>query len=459
MSSPDRSFWRLWWIALAVKTVIAIALPLSNDEAYYWVWGHNVRLSYFDHPPAVAWLFWFGRLFEGLGNGARLPGVWLGHATLLVWFRILKPYLSDKQAWFWLLFVVASPFLGVGSLIITPDVPLLFFWSLSLLILLQLLERPKASFYAAFGAALGLGFCSKYMIVLFVPTALLWLGFSGQWRKVRWLFVPLTILSGLLFCAPVLIWNAQNEWASFAFQLNHGLHAELFSPKWPLDYLGGQLAILFPTTVFFALRQGTPSFLSFFGWAPLAFFFYTSFKARVEANWPEMGHPALLSLAVLGAQPSKRAQKWLLGTASLWALALVLILSQVFIPWLPVDSKKLKTSEFARFDVVAQAIEDLDAPVYLASYQMAGAVSYKLRRTIPKLQGINRRDFFDFMLEARPTVDRFFVVLPTNYFLDRTLPEWLTANTDHPPDVRSLRPVDGEFSIYEVIRRAQDTHR
>ena len=29
-------------------------MPLSPDEAYYWVWSHALAAGYLDHPPMVA---------------------------------------------------------------------------------------------------------------------------------------------------------------------------------------------------------------------------------------------------------------------------------------------------------------------------------------------------------------------------------------------------------------------
>ena len=444
------SFKKVWWIALAVKVAIAIFLPFANDEAYYWVWGHHPQLSYFDHPPMVGWLFSLGTLFESFGNAARLPGVLIGHFTLLIWSLILTPFLDEQKKKLWLLFVLFSPFLGLGSLIQTPDVPFLFFWSLSLLLFLKLLKSPSLALYAGFGAALGLGFCSKYLIVVFVPVAVLWLVVSGDWRKVKWPLVPVTILMGLVFCAPVLIWNAQHDWVSFAFQLDHGLGAQVKNPMWPVQYLAGQIGILFPTTMFFALQRREPKearFLHVFAWLPILFFFSTSFRARVEGNWPSMAHPALLSLAFLNAPFSR----WLRGTAILWAVVTVLLFAQVVHPWIPLNAKSLKTSEFTRFDVLLPFAKE-HPNLFMSSYQMAGAISYKMRRQYYKLEGLNRRDFYDFTPQSRPNSDTFWVAAGTG----QTLPAWVT---EAGYTIKSDQQVSEDFRVIEVERRAQGPNR
>jgi 4-amino-4-deoxy-L-arabinose transferase-like glycosyltransferase len=399
-----KNVWKVWSLALAIKIVIAIWLPFANDEAYYWVWGHHLQLSYFDHPGMVAWLFYLGTFIENIGNAARLPGVLLGHGTLAIWVLIAKPYVDERKLAALVIFLALSPFLGLGSLILTPDIPLLFFWSASLLIFRNALETKSTRDYALLGATLGLGFCSKYLIVLFVPCALVYLVLSKTWREVRVSKVFLTIAIGLLFCAPVIVWNQQHDWASFKFQISHGLESEKRNALWPLEYFGSQLGILFPVAVYFAMKRRGPLLLKVFGWLPLAFFFYTSFRAHVEANWPAMGHPALLALAFINAPDSKalRAQ------TALWIVAAIAIFAQVIHPWIPVDPRKLKTYEFTHYDdfiPIAQTRPDL----FMGSYQEAAALSYKMRRQIYKLHEMNRRDFYDFTSLSRPTGDSFVI--------------------------------------------------
>ena len=41
---------------ILLRGVMAGLLPLSADEAYYWLWSKHLAAGYFDHPPMIAWL-------------------------------------------------------------------------------------------------------------------------------------------------------------------------------------------------------------------------------------------------------------------------------------------------------------------------------------------------------------------------------------------------------------------
>jgi hypothetical protein len=291
------------------------------------------------------------------------------------------------------------------------------------------------------------------LIVLFVPCALIWIFWSKRWREVRWLYIIPVAIVGLLCCSPVIYWNWKHEWASFAFQLGHGLKSDVRDSSWPIAYLLGQVGLLFPPIIWFATRRKEPrglNWLHVFGWFPLAFFFYTSFKARVEANWPIMAHPEILTLAFLNMTTVKEL-KWLKATMACWIVALLIIVSEIVHPWIPVDPKHLKTSEYHRFDIFIPEVERAKAeniPLYFCSYQTAGALSYKFRHVYYKLNGMNRRDFFDFVPESIPTAPKFWVANE----IGSVLPDWIREKGYVLANTRLL---NDRFMIYEVEKRAQ----
>lgn len=441
-------FLKLWWVLLFIKLAIGISLPLFLDESYYWFWGQHPQWSYIDHPPFVGWLMWLGSKFDFGFSSVRIPGIILGHTSFLFLRSLMQPFLNDDNENWWLAFMCASPLVGLGSLIITPDLPLQFMWIFSMWTLVRCLQKNDLFSYVALGAAMGFGFCAKYHMVLFAPAAFLWLFASGEYKKLRWQYVAATAATGLIFCFPVIYWNWTHDFASFRFQLNHGLAAETRNIKWPLQYLGDQILILFPTVFLLALFQSRRKDLLFWicmGWFPLAFFFLTSFRAHGEANWPAVGHISILCLAFL-YRPVHKAIKY---TLFIWVTIIALLLSHVALPWLPIPSNSSKLSEFKKYDPLIE-IARSEPIVFASSYQMAGALSFHLRRSIFKLGGINRKDIFDFLPESFPKQPKFILFLEPQ----QTLPDWVRQEYK----ITSERAIDSFFREVQLERNETNSH-
>ena len=180
---------------LCLRLVTAFLIEITPQEAYYWNYAMHPALSYFDHPPMVAWVIGAGYFLLGRSElGVRIGGflltllsTWLLYALGKLWF--------SKRAGLWaaLLFQLLPLFFVYGVLI-TPDVPLTFFWLLTLyLFSLALSEDKKWAWYLA-GAALGLSMLSKYTGIFLVPSALLFLIFHPRYR-------PWLLRKGALSCS------------------------------------------------------------------------------------------------------------------------------------------------------------------------------------------------------------------------------------------------------------------
>ena len=85
-------FFLLLFFLIIKVFFLMYAKPLP-DEAYYWLWSKNVALSYFDHPPLVAWFQAFLLSFSDNKYVAirALPVISLGFvlAIIIVWQRIM----------------------------------------------------------------------------------------------------------------------------------------------------------------------------------------------------------------------------------------------------------------------------------------------------------------------------------------------------------------------------------
>jgi 4-amino-4-deoxy-L-arabinose transferase-like glycosyltransferase len=84
---PARISLLLIALLLLLRAVMAAQLPLSADEAYYWLWSLHPAAGYFDHPPMIAWLIRAGTtLFGATPLGVRFAGIVLSlPASWFVW--------------------------------------------------------------------------------------------------------------------------------------------------------------------------------------------------------------------------------------------------------------------------------------------------------------------------------------------------------------------------------------
>ena len=260
------------------------------------------------------------------------------------------------------------------------------------------------------GASLGLGFCSKYHIVLFLPAAFVYIFLEKKWRILNPSGIIICILTGLIFSSPVLIWNFQNNFMSFRFQLEHGLDTQdAWKLRWPIEYVLGQFFLLFPPVCLAAFKRpknSTFKILFYFGWFPIFFFLLTSLKSKVEANWPITAYPSLICLAYISLQGT-RALRLTLGT---WMVAWILVIGQLIVPWIPIDEKELKTYELKKFDRLSEMYLKDPKDVFASSYQMAAMISYHTRFQAPlifKGLGLSRVDYFDFQKESTPSEKKF----------------------------------------------------
>lgn len=431
---------KIFWIALGVKLVLAAVVPLTADEAYYWVWSQHMQLSYYDHPPFVAWLYWLGNPLQMFPGSVRWPGVLLGHATLWLWLKILEPFLSVQQRQMWLLLAVFSPLVGGSAIVVTPDLPLMFFYALSLLLFFKWQKAPGPKMSLLFGLSMGLGFSSKYMMVLFALSLAPVLLMNKKSRRMLLSQLPYLIAGGVAGTLPVWLWNYWHDFASIKFQTQHGLGRKVWKPSWTIEFVLAQIGIIFPVVLFWAVKSGRrmPAVFHFLAWTPLVFFLFTTSRGYVEANWPIAAYPAFFALAVSWFPVNSRSLKLTVG---FWAFALTGLM--VIILGKPDWSKKLKFKEFHQFDAVTEASRGL-SPVYTRSYQMAAKLSFDQRRPVYKLRGMNRKDFYDFLDESEPKEKMYY---------------WIAEKTDKLPVVyksaghqaAEVIAVDDKYEIRKMV--------
>jgi hypothetical protein len=221
---------------------VAAVVPLAPDEAYYWVWSRTLQGGYLDHPPMVAWFIRAGTLLAGEGAfGIRLIGpISIAVASLLL-ARAADSLFPDRRPGLLAAALFnATLLVGVGGILVTPDLPLLVFWTAALWALARLHASQDGRWWLAFGVLSGLALLSKYTAGLLGIGVLAWLLASRQaWRWWSdWRLWAGGALAVLVFL-PVVLWNAAHGWASFARQ---GGRAGADEAGFTLRYLGELVA-------------------------------------------------------------------------------------------------------------------------------------------------------------------------------------------------------------------------
>ena len=240
-----------------LRVVSAMVIGLGVDEAYTLAIARQLQLSYFDHPPLHLWIaHMFGGVL-GYGRLARLPFIALFAGSCWLLFRLTRRLFGDRAGvWAVLVLNLAGFFTVVAGSWVLPDGPLIFCLLAAAAQLAGLLFRPgpeaaggKPSVWAwpIVGLWVGLAGLSKYQAVLFAAGLVVFLFTTPSGRG--WLSRPGPWLAAVLAAAivsPVVIWNAQHQWASFAFQGGRAAAAHGLRPLAPWSALLGQAALLLP---------------------------------------------------------------------------------------------------------------------------------------------------------------------------------------------------------------------
>ncbi len=333
----------------AARLCFGLCFELAPQEAYYFLYAQHPALSYFDHPPLMAWSLW---LFTGLFGAhpfvLRLTAFTLTLLTQLSFYKLATRFLPRSRQAHALVLFATTAMVSVVSLISLPDVPLLLFWTLSLLCLERAIFGGRKAFWLIGGLCMGLCFDGKYTGIFLQIGLALFLALSRPHR--RWLKTPwpyLCLLLAHVAMAPVYAWNAQHGFVSFLFQSADraatwkGLHPINF-----LKLLGSQAALLLPPLLFgiawaffgklkrlFQTRaarpvQQKPLFLLCF-FAPLFLGFTAlSFVTLVKPNWLMPAWITGILFACL--RLPRRLTAWNLGCAL--ALHAVIAVEVAFYP-------------------------------------------------------------------------------------------------------------------------------
>jgi dolichol-phosphate mannosyltransferase len=329
--------------AFALRLIFAGTVELMPEETYYWNYAQHLDLGYLDHPPMVAWLIHGCTLLFGQTEFAvRLGPLLCGAIASFFIYRLTRNLFGRDAALASLLLAQGLPFFFLAGLLMTPDAPLTAAWAASLYFLERALVGAKVSSWWFAGICLGLGLISKYTILILGSVAVLYMLWDGPARR-WWRRLPPygAALLALLIFTPVILWNAQHEWASFVFQTSRRLTE---APRFSLHkLLASALILITPTgvaAVIYALAAGPANggdvtsapvrahrLLALAILFPLAIFLIFSLRHEVKLDWTGAPWVAALPLLSQGMVASTQSlSRGALRVRNAWAPTLIIML-------------------------------------------------------------------------------------------------------------------------------------
>lgn len=317
-ASTDSHWLRLGYVLVAVFFVLRLVylgsgkIELSEDEAYQWIWSKHPALSYYSKPPLIAWVQFLGTHLWGDNEfGVRFCSPVIAALLSILVLRFLAREAGGRLAFIVFVIISTTPLTALGATVMTVDPLSVLFWTAAMVAGWRAAQpEGTTSQWLWVGLWLGLGFLSKYTNLF---QYICWAVFFFLWPPARrhlrrpgpWLAAAI----GLLFCLPVVIWNAQHHWITVEHVATDGQLDQAWHQTFVLDFLLTEAAVLHP--VFFvgsigaALafwrggRQDPLRLYLFSMGAPLfLFYFLLSWHSHILGNWIA---PAVIPLFCLMA--------------------------------------------------------------------------------------------------------------------------------------------------------------
>lgn len=306
-------------VAVALRLIYSARVELLPEETYYWNYARHLDIGYLDHPPMVGWLIAAGtQVFGDAEFGVRSGAILSGALATFFAYRLTRELFGAPSALVAVVLAQTLPFFFLSALLMTPDAPLTAAWSAALYYSARALVLDRGEAWWRAGVCFGLGLLCKYTIALLGLSVLVFMVIdpgSRRWLRRREPYLAALIAAAIF--APVIVWNAQHEWASFLFQTSRRLAD---APQFALHKLLASAIVLLTPTGFAAVallllgrgsstadageldRVRASRFLKTATLTPVAVFIVFSLRHEVKLDWtgaPWLGVVPLLAAGIV----------------------------------------------------------------------------------------------------------------------------------------------------------------
>jgi 4-amino-4-deoxy-L-arabinose transferase-like glycosyltransferase len=309
MTNRTLSFAIFFLIVFKIAAIYFTDFSLYGDEAQYWLWSQTLDLGYYSKPPLLAWFLggYSGLFGDSFISLKTFPIVVYFFISYAIYKLCLNLSFDKKNAKLCALSFLIIPAASLSSFLISTDLLLLLFWTISMVLLLKVIKTNSTLSFLLLGLFLGLGFLAKYAAIYFLLSLFLLLVFDRTSLKSfrnNPLGVLVFVLSFILVLLPNILWNFNNGWITLSHTSDNAnlqnLNLNLYEP---IKFLGSQILMVGPLLFIFFIfflknfrLDYENKFLLIFSLPIILIVLVESVLVRANANWAA---PALISIFIV----------------------------------------------------------------------------------------------------------------------------------------------------------------
>ncbi len=416
-----------------VRLLLAPFVGLGVDEAHYVLYALNLDLSYFDHPPLVGWVqYVFTSVFSTNEFGSRVAAILIGFVTSVFIYKLIYDInKKSDEAFIAVLALHASFLFNALFIMLMPDT-LLFLLTLPIIFTVIKIEKNNSfGMWILLGILLGLAGLSKYTAVLFIIPIILYFIIKKRYELFYTPKIIPAISIALIIISPVILWNIQNNWASFSYQSEHvvgenGINWSAFFSSIAAQ-IGAYNPFLFPLAfygLYKALRSknATLFLTALFGLVLILFFTYASLYKTALPHWSALFYMLFIPIGTYYTlQASNKMIKYLKFAIAFGLLLSVIAYAELGFKFIPLpDYKSLHRDIYGWDEIMKKANEQINntstQAIAITNWTLASRAIYYNRDYNSSVYLIDdRNDQFDIWQKQSP-VGKDLVVINTHFF-------------------------------------------
>jgi len=348
------------------RLMIGSYLNLSDDEAYYLLWSRNLGMSYYDHPPLIAYLIRLMTSIFGENNfSIRLISVGMISITSIYIYKIsYYLYKNERIAGITVLIFNILPLYSFLSIMTLPDSPLILLYTMVLYYFLKVIYEKDSKSWYIIAILTGFGLLSKYNMFMVYPSIFFYLLLSKENRF--WLFKKepyIAFILSIIIFTPVIYWNYTHNWGSFEFHLE-GRQSKTFRfrPTKFFQFVGGQIGVVSPILLLGIFITSIKNFkkpdvniLFWFALPLIVVFTFSSLSNNSKVHWLAC---AYIPMIIVFTKYIEFNKLWRIGIKLSASLSLILYFVAITLI-VPLKPKENALADMQGWNIAATRVQQI----------------------------------------------------------------------------------------------------